>query len=799
MERSKSCDTLKPHMIRSGANMNFKSWLGERLRRTKQQESQPDNLSADVPIKSHPDDIFRRSQFVARITEVLLYSRAREGRVFAIRGDWGSGKTSLKNLIVEQLQKQSGKADWLEFNPWQWGSSEKIARALFSQMAAKLGGAHSSKAQSRARALRKYAAILSGVAQPLKDAKSDFSDWLVIAALVATSAGLALPQIAGAAVAPIFLVAIALIKVVVWVLNYLGRDQSNESLDAVRTDLEDRLAKSSRPLIVFVDDIDRLQPKEIRVLFRQIKANANLPNIIFVLLYQQSIVERALNPVAGKNGRAYLEKIVQANFDLPLVPQSKIYSFFTESLQAIIGDLATEANGFEQVRWGNVFIGGVQPYLRNLRDAKRLLSSLSVLVPLYRGKSAFEVNIIDLCALETLRLFEQETYASLPLRKSLLLQSHRFTGDRRDTLDKAEMQSLIERSRADDRQAVKDILKELFPRAAWTIEGPHYGEEWLADWTKAKRVCSPRMFDRYFELQVSETTVSESDFAEFVASSANASDLREVVANLQARGILDDLAVRMDGSVESLPIENIAVLLPEIFDIGEKLSREADSVFDSGFLHAWRAASWYLNRLRDLKTRGHIFIGAMRATDSLAVAATLISIELEARKKREGANSESQRIGEISDADLEAAKSLWVEKFTHRLATLGRDVLLKDKNLVSFLYRWAEFSGDESSARQWISTATDTDSGLAKLIVRFMSVGSSHAMGDKVSRRTENFDRAGIEKFFDLTVLNTRMQKLDITKLDDQERRAASILQKSLRSWLSDYSDDLTSSSDPDR
>lgn len=99
-------------------------------------------------------------------------------------------------------------------------------------------------------------------------------------------------------------------------LSYYGRDRSTEPLNKMRHSVEILLRELKKPLIVFVDDIDRLEPDEIRMLLRQVKANANLPNIVFVLLFQPSIVEQALDPISDGNGRAFLEKIVQTNFDL---------------------------------------------------------------------------------------------------------------------------------------------------------------------------------------------------------------------------------------------------------------------------------------------------------------------------------------------------------------------------------------------------------------------------------------------------------------------------------------------------
>lgn len=760
----------------------FQTWIYELTSIHENASPVPDDVTADVPIKTASEDLLRRSQFVDRIVQILIHVHARESLVFAIRGPWGCGKTSLKNLILEKIRNTSAESVLLEFNPWQWSDADAIARALFSQMASKLGGSHSPEAVARAKALRKYASVLTTAAGPLEKlsgAKDDLSSWLMILAGLSALAGIgaSLPHWQIASITAVLLAAALFLKFFGWALRSLGRDSSNEPLDDIRADIEARLTKLSAPLIVFVDDIDRLESHEIQNLFRQIKVNANLPNIVFVLLFQSTIVENALGLVSGGNGRAYLEKIVQSNFDLPPVSPASLHRVFTEILQARIGDVAVAENGFDEVRWGNVLIGGIQPYLKNLRDVRRLAASIVNLIPLHRGTRTFEANIVDFLALETLHVFEPELYAAIILNKNVLLQLYRHSSNRRDDLDKSAMKNLVGLGAEDRRKTIENLLKELFPQASWTIGGSHYGEEWITEWTKAKRVCSPRLFDRYFELQLPEGAVSESEFEDFLESSDSKSDLKRLLSDFESRGLLQDLAARLDESREMLPKANIAILLPAIFDIGEKLSQISNSPFDGGYLNAWRAASWYLQRENNLEQRGKAFLDAMRESDSLAVPATLISIDMDHREK----TSESGD-ARFDDETLALAKGTWVEKFVARSKL--QDKLLSDNNLVPFLYRWREFTGDTNTVRKWLRSVSTTDAALAQMIFRFISVGSAHTLGDYVGRKTEHFNREGIEEFFDLRKLASRVDKMDKDALSPDQSRVVKIFRKNLGDWL---------------
>ncbi|WP_229217800.1 hypothetical protein [Massilia forsythiae] len=60
--------------------------------------------------------------------------------------------------------------------------------------------------------------------------------------------------------------------------------------------------------------------------------------------------------------------------------------------------------------------------LRNLRDARRLISSIAVHLPLHVAGDVFEVNIIDFLLLETLRVFEPGLHQALFRERRLLLQ-----------------------------------------------------------------------------------------------------------------------------------------------------------------------------------------------------------------------------------------------------------------------------------------------------------------------------------------------------------------------------------------
>jgi hypothetical protein len=757
-------------------------WARRRARRqaADARAEPPDTgIGAEAPIRKTSEYRLRRADFADRIATVLSELSPREGRVFAIRGGWGFGKSSLKNLIAERLDARE-RADWLDFNPWQWGDGDTITRALFSQMADRLGSEHSKSALARAEALRRYGAVLTGSGAPIKEYAGKIpllSTWLTNAAVVAvaTAVGFQLPS--ATKVAAVLAIAAVGVPLFGRALSFFGPDRTKDSLDKIREALEKRLRDLGRPLVIFVDDIDRLEPDQIRMLLRQVKANANLPNIVFVLLFQPSIVERALDPVADHDGRAFLEKIVQASFDLPTVPVSIVHQLFAEELGELLGLYATEENGFSQTRWGNAFIGCIQPMLRNLRDSRRLISSIAVHLPLHAAGDVFEVNIVDFLLLETLRVFEPDLHAELFRERELVLQDRSYLRSHRRDADKAAAERLLELVAEQRRDIVQNALKSLFPPLEWAYGGSHYAEGSHLSWLAAKRVCTKRYFPRYFELQTPPGEMSESRFMAFLDATATEDGLADAIVEIEADDLLSSLVARLDESVDRLPVQNSAVLLSGMIVIAQKFAGKTDlGFFSSPWIAAWRATSWYLKRIPQ-EERRELILEALRKTQALSVVAILIYLNDPA------AQSDGDRdvFDPAIDLDtVEALKTDWLRSMRSRAADGG--ALLTALDLINLLYRWRDYTHSLDEPRRWVAEVIRTDDGFASMATRMMSRGTTHVAGDRVSTSRSWFDKQTIDDFIGIDMALAKCNAIDAAAFPEHEQ-ALRTLKSAVEKW----------------
>jgi predicted KAP-like P-loop ATPase len=81
-------------------------------------------ISPDAPITTASEDRLGRSDFAAALTEAIATVSGRDSFVIGIHGKWGTGKSSVLNLIAETIDRRNKAAAEggilyvLRFNPW---------------------------------------------------------------------------------------------------------------------------------------------------------------------------------------------------------------------------------------------------------------------------------------------------------------------------------------------------------------------------------------------------------------------------------------------------------------------------------------------------------------------------------------------------------------------------------------------------------------------------------------------------------------------------------------------------------
>lgn len=75
-------------------------------------------FSSDRPINKSSEDLLGRSAFSKRIATAITNLKTGDSTVIGLYGAWGSGKTSIINMIEEELERTQSGILVIRFNPW---------------------------------------------------------------------------------------------------------------------------------------------------------------------------------------------------------------------------------------------------------------------------------------------------------------------------------------------------------------------------------------------------------------------------------------------------------------------------------------------------------------------------------------------------------------------------------------------------------------------------------------------------------------------------------------------------------
>lgn len=297
-------------------------------------------------------------KYISVLAEKLLATNIDEHSfAVGVTGEWGVGKTTFLDTLKEEIKN---KADIVEFNPWLCRTPQQVTHDFFNSLREQLSPIYSILSNS----IKEYAKLLNNIT-------------------ISSNQTFAMDMIIPA---------------------------KEESLYEKKKNLSDKFALLSRPVIVFIDDIDRLEREEVFEVLRLIRNTADMSNMIYVAAYDKEYVTCVLNEKNIKDAHSYLEKIFNVEVHLP-----KIEDYFIwEDLKAEINKQdCTEKNISQGLfKAFNIYdreliLSVLDNYRRTKRFARLYMFSVKYLLD---SSCWGEIGLKDLFWIELLQTYDKRTY-----------------------------------------------------------------------------------------------------------------------------------------------------------------------------------------------------------------------------------------------------------------------------------------------------------------------------------------------------------------------------------------------------
>lgn len=458
-----------------------------------------ENFLGDSSISRSDDDQLQRYPFASRIAHVIGERSTSECLVIGLYGAWGEGKTSVLNFIQSDLKKKYPDILQITFNPWIYTDEQSLLTSFFNKLANEVKNITTGKKGNQ------------NSKNPLKNKTEKFGDFIkeysgLLSLVGANEAG-----------------------------ETVAKSLSNVSIETLKERIEKLLQEIGKKIVVFIDDIDRLDKNELFSIFKLVKLTADFPNTVYLLSFDEHMVAEAIGERFGTSGKSagykFLEKIIQVPVHLPRATSSALKEYCFGLLDKVLNSTGVKLSDEDKQEFISLFDKGLANRLTTPRMAIRYVNTLAFSLPLLNG----EVNLADLMLIEGIKVLYSEVYNFIRSNQNYFLRGKKATNQKNeDDPIRTELYKLCSSYTSEEVRSLENILAHLFPKiilsVGHTINYRSINDD--SNYNK-KRISSPYYFQRYFSYAVIKGEMSDVAFNDFLnLAKLNSPDLEKIFLRL---------------------------------------------------------------------------------------------------------------------------------------------------------------------------------------------------------------------------------------------------------------------------
>lgn len=458
------------------------------------------DFHTDCPVSIESEDRFQRYNFARQIAKTIVQKESKKGIVIGIYGTWGEGKTTVINFIDSELSKNK-EIVCIKFNPWRYSDENTLLLNFFDKISRSLEVKLLNKKERAGKWLSQKSGFISCNIPKIGDIS----------------------------------------KVVNTIGNWLGC----VDLEALKNRLDEIIIRSKKKLVIFIDDLDRLDKNEIYSVLRLVKLTADFTNTTYVLSFDETAVSKSIEEKFGSTnlnaGRNFLEKIIQVPLALPKAQPDALRDYCFEMINNMLIINNLNLPDEEEKRFALLFTSHLLNKFDTPRSIVRYANSLSFSIPLLAG----EANIVDVMLIEAIKITSPNLYSYIKENPEYFIGDYKnILGkpdeDKKNTI-KTKINELCKNFNEKEKGSIITLLCEIFPQLKCIYQNMASYPEWrIKKLYKNKRIASQNYFNRYFSYCVIKGEISDISFNQFIDSLPMATEA-DVINNIKK--LIEDSSV----------------------------------------------------------------------------------------------------------------------------------------------------------------------------------------------------------------------------------------------------------------
>lgn len=520
----------------------------------------------DQPIQggSNDPDLLNRLDFANHLANVLLLNHDDDCLTVSLEGEWGYGKTSVINLVKGALNEKETAPIIIEYNPWLAGKPESLIQDFLLQFSSQLNIKDNSEVALKAsKELIAYSSLFS-VAKLVPGAEP----WASIVEKVFSKFGSSTKKIA------------ELKK-----LDLLGKKKKVVSaIEKIRT-----------PIIVVIDDIDRLTPSETFQVLRLVKAVADFSGTSFLLAFDSSYLVSVLDKNDIVNASEYINKVIQLRVPLPVISERGMNELANVELDNLSDKNLTDRFEGDQERLSWIYHHYFKHLIKNPRELKRFFNHLRFVLEQVEGQVCFS----DLFSLSIIATKANAIYEHVKKTPEAYI-GKRFSNDGL-MMDKPEevvksfneeRSQILKAFSERDRKLLEGLLGDTFP----LIGSGGYSHYGVSDADAAGRVSAPQRLHVAFHYKTPTGYFSDQEILDFIAGNIDRDEFLLRVVSEDAEDRFFEMMTNYAKECRGNSFD-ILISIYNAFLNSEKLISSLESNYGFMSKDLYRQMNWLTNKV----------------------------------------------------------------------------------------------------------------------------------------------------------------------------------------------------------
>ncbi|NIZ47842.1 P-loop NTPase fold protein (plasmid) [Entomospira nematocerorum] len=325
----------------------------------------------DDAIKSAEEDMLGFDKY-AKMIKGLIDDAKDKPFSIGINGKWGSGKSSLLNLVKNELEEDLKTSDnqqsesaqkaneklykgyiIVEFDAWLYQGYYDARVALLEQLFEKIEPKHQLKKQMK-KVINLLPKTINMVNQIWSSQIFSYLKPFLIGILSLLSITTALnqffnlfPKSTGSIISLIFII---LIVVIIFIgIKFSSPISLDSDIKNLREAIEKHLDKGKKKLVVLVDDLDRCQPATAIATLEAIRLFLHINRTVILLASDKEVLQQAVkkqfvlnNSDVDDRASAYFDRLINIELKIPRLTEKNLKKFLEKLLDKELGNKFTD-------------------------------------------------------------------------------------------------------------------------------------------------------------------------------------------------------------------------------------------------------------------------------------------------------------------------------------------------------------------------------------------------------------------------------------------------------------------------